>query len=165
MKQFISPFISTQRHMQLLIRASDQQKIITMTTSMDMIPAQGKANTCLHLCSFTESLTNGCFNQKDIQCLFSKKSWGDISGVGQVGQPLSSVIFYLWHPESSLQACCLLDFPRCLQLLQGPCPCKVKGRAGRLSSLSLSQGNQKLPQKFLLRLHVSFIKTGFHGYL
>ena len=96
--------------MQLLIRASDQQKIITMTTSMDMIPAQGKANTCLHLCSFTESLTNGCFNQKDIQCLFSKKSWGDISGVGQVGQPLSSVIFYLWHPESSLQACCLLDF-------------------------------------------------------
>lgn len=57
-KQFISLFIIIQRHMRLLIRASDQQEIITKTTSIDTVPAPGKANRCLHLCNFKEFLNN-----------------------------------------------------------------------------------------------------------
>lgn len=84
-KQFISLFIIIQRHMRLLIRASDQQEIITKTTSIDTVPAPGKANRCLHLCNFKEFLNNlvASTTRTYNVCL----TRGDTSGDGQAGQP------------------------------------------------------------------------------
>lgn len=57
-----------------------------MTTSMDIIPAPGKANKCLCLRSFTESLTVAS-TKRTHNVYLTRDLEGGTSGVGQAAHP------------------------------------------------------------------------------
>lgn len=133
-----------------------------MTTSMDVIPAPGKANRCLCLPSFTESLTVAS-TERTRNVYLTRDPEGGTSGAGPAARPchqgLDSDLLPL--PSSAF-------FPGLLPLyrpkLSAPAPgimgalSEVKGEGAEPadpSCLLPSPRNQKLPQKLLLMLPLS----------
>lgn len=82
-----------------------------MATSMDIIPAPGRANRCLCLCSFTESLTVAS-TKRTHNVYLTRDPEGGTSGVGQAcHQGLGSNLLPL--PSSAFLSSLLpLYFPK-----------------------------------------------------